>query len=322
MNVGYALREIRKHGTDRQWWRKRFLTHVVGRYFTTIGRPEATPLLERDWDVAVLLDACRYDLFEETVADHPLDGTLEKRRSVQSATPGYLRENVGDDDHHDLVYVTANPYVATMFDEDQFHAVDNVWRDGWDDDLQTVPPETMADRAIDALEAYPNKRVLVHFNQPHAPFVGEKRLGGRNYSAIREEALGGDRPDPEERRPTPFERLARGEVTKDEVWEAYRSNLERALPPVERILEATDGRTVVTSDHGNALGEWATPFPIRVYGHPLNVFIPALVDVPYHVHETGARREVIAEPPTETADDDDDVDDETKERLRMLGYAE
>ena len=33
MNLRYALGEVREHGTDREWWRKRFLTHVVGRYF-------------------------------------------------------------------------------------------------------------------------------------------------------------------------------------------------------------------------------------------------------------------------------------------------
>lgn len=320
MNVGYALEEIRKHGTDRQWWRKRFLTHVVGRYFTTVGRPSATPLVESDWDVAVLLDACRYDLFEEA-ADGRLPGTLERRRSVQSATPGYLRENFGDDDHHDLVYVTANPYVTTLLDETQFHAVESVWVDGWDEKLQTVTPETMADRALAALETYPNKRILVHCNQPHAPFIGETRLGGRNYSAIREEALGGERPAPDDRRPTPFEQLGRGEVTKAEVWTAYRSNLQRALGPVERILTAGNGRIVVTSDHGNALGEFAKPFPLRVYGHPLNVLIPALVDVPYHVHENGPRRDIVEEAPS-AAGSESHVPGKTAERLRMLGYAE
>lgn len=322
MNVGYAVREVIKHRDDRQWWRKRFLTHVVGRYFSTVGRSSATPLVDRDWDVAVLLDACRYDLFQETVADAPLQGTLEKRRSVQSATPGYLRENFGRDTHHDLVYVTANPYVHTMFDDGHFHATDNVWRDGWDEDLQTVLPETMAERAVAALEAYPNKRILVHFNQPHAPFIGEQRLGGRKHSAIREEAMGGDRPDPSDRRPTPFERLGRGEVTRDEVWDAYRSNLERAFPSVERILEAANGRIAVTSDHGNALGEWAKPFPIRVYGHPLNVFISPLVEVPYHVHDSGSRRDVVAAPPNQEASVEGDVESETRERLRILGYAE
>lgn len=45
----------------------------------------------------------------------------------------------------------------------------------------------------------------------------------------------------------------------------------------------TDGTTVVTSDHGNHLGEFATPFPIRLYGHPEGIRTPELIRVPWLV---------------------------------------
>lgn len=317
MPIRSALGEIRQHWRDTQWWRKRFLTHVVSRYFDIVGH-DGTPLVHKDWDNLLLLDACRYDLFEEALAEHPLDGTLSKRTSTETGTPGYLAENFGDRQFHDLVYVTANPYVNTKLADDTFHAVDPVWDDGWDDDLQTVLPETMADRALAAAEKYPDKRLLVHFNQPHAPFVGEHRLDGKKVSAIREVALGNDRPDARDRLRTPFEQLGAGERTHEEVWTAYRSNLLRAFPAVERLLEELSGLTAVTSDHGNALGERAWPFPIRVYGHPLGIPIPALTEVPWLVSQNGDRKDVTVEVPGET----DDVSEETEQRLRMLGYAE
>lgn len=321
MKVGYALEEIRKHGADRQWWRKRFLTHVVSRYYTSLRRPPSSPLVDRDWDNVILLDACRYDLFAEAIETHPLPGSLEMRQSAESGTPGYLAENFAGRQFHDVVYVTANPYVNTKLADDAFHAVESVWRDGWDDDLQTVTPETMGTWAREAAEQYPDKRLVVHFNQPHAPFIGEQRLDGRNVSAIRQEALGEEEPDPDERVPTPFEGLGRGDYTREEVWTAYRSNLERALPVVETLLEEFDGLTAVTSDHGNALGEFAKPFPIRVYGHPLGILIPALTDVPWYTHQSGDRKRVRVEPPAVDSSGDD-VDERTEERLRMLGYAE
>lgn len=319
VDLRYAIDEIRTHWRERQWWRKRFLTHVVSRYYGTIGAPEVSPLVERDWDNVLLLDACRFDLFAEVLEDHPLPGRLSKRRSVQSGTPGYLAENFADGTFHDVVYVTANPYVETELPADTFHAIDHVWRDGWDEDLQTVTPETMAERAEVAAERYPDKRLIVHFNQPHAPFIGDVRLDGRKASAIRQTALGDEALDPRDRLRTPFEQLGDGDRTRGEVWEAYRSNLERAMPAVDRLLTSLSGLTAITADHGNALGEFAWPFPIRVYGHPLGILTPALTEVPWHVYQNGDRKTVRTDPPVEG---DEGVDEETQARLRQLGYAE
>lgn len=317
MGLRHALREIRDHGTDRTWWRKRFLTHVVARYFDAMDDGGA-PVTAEEWDTLVVLDACRSDLFAEVLADHPLPGSLDRRTSVGTGTPDFLAGTFGDGTFHDVVYVTGNPYVSTDLDADQFHAVDEVWRDGWDEARQTVRPETMRDRTLAAVDDYPDKRVVSHFLQPHAPFVGEVRLPGeRENFAIREQALG--EADATRKMRTPFERLEAGELTRDEVWAAYRSNLAYAFPAVETLLEELDGLTAVTSDHGNALGERARPFPIRVYGHPLGVRIPALTTVPWFTHQTGERRKVVAEPPeTERRD----VDEATADRLRQLGYAE
>jgi hypothetical protein len=238
---------------------------------------------------------------------------------MASGTPDYLAANFGKGTFHDTVYVTANPYVDTELPEGTFHAVVSVWRDGWDDELRTVLPEVVADAAREAHETYPNKRLVVHFNQPHVPFVGEKRLAGRGIENIRARAMGsGDRPVDER---TPFERLGAGELDRETVWGAYRSNLERVFSVVENLLTDFPGRTAVTSDHGNALGERGWPFPIRVYGHPLGILIPALVEVPWLVHESGPRRDIKPAPPVGT-DDPEGVDTATKERLRELGYAE
>lgn len=317
MDLRYALSEIRKHGLDRTWWRRRFLTHVVSRYYDVVGGSEGTSILDADWDNCIILDACRYDLFEEVRADYPLPGTLSQRTSLDSATPGFLEKTFQDDTFHDIVYVNANPYVRMLLDPAQFHAVVDVWEDDWDDQHNTVFPEVMAKRALEAAECYPDKRLLVHFIQPHYPFVGEDSLGERDVFSIREQALGNE--DAVQRNPTPFELLERGTVTRQEVWAAYRSNLELAMPSVEKLLSELGGKSVVTADHGNAIGEWARPFPIRVYGHPVGIQIPALTSVPWLVHETGQRREIVSEA---SEMDRREVSADTQERLRKLGYAE
>lgn len=317
MNLRYALREIRKNGSDRTWWRKRFFTHVVSQYFTKVRKPDSDPVTDREWDNLIILDACRHDLFRELYQEEPLQGDLQSRTSVQSGTPGFLSETFANDKFHDIVYVTGNPYVNTDLPSDTFHAVESVWQDGWDDELHTVHPNTMAERTVEIANQYPDKRIISHFLQPHAPFVGDVKLGQREMFAIREQAMGDK--DARTRHRTPFELLDAGAVTHEEVWEAYRSNLKFAWPAVERLLSELPGLTAVTSDHGNAMGERAWPFPIRVYGHPLGILIPALTQVPWLTHTNGPRKEITAESPDSESTT---VDEATSERLRMLGYAE
>lgn len=317
-SITYALEEIRKNGRNTFWWRQRVLSHVVSQYFRRFGRSGDRPVHEEDWDTLVILDACRYDAFERAAAEYGLNGRLERRISRESGTPGFLRENFSEGQFHDTVYVTANAYVNTLLNDDTFHAVVPAWRDNWDDELNTVTPEGMAAACRAALETYPEKRHVFHFVQPHEPFVGETKLGVRE-SALREEALGREAKAHAEREPNSFERLARGDLSKETVWSAYRDNLDRAMPVVAGLLNDVGGKTVVTADHGEAFGEFAWPFPIRVYGHPLGVLIPALTEVPWFVSERGDRRAIRSDPPRHREQLDEDT---ATERLRMLGYVE
>lgn len=315
MNLRYAINEILTNGADSEWVRKRFLSHVVARYFE-LNPPEGrSPVVDHDWDTLVLLDACRYDLFEEAVSDHSIPGELSKRKSMASGTPDYLTKNFGGRTFHDTVYVTANPYVDTELPEDTFHHVVSVWRDGWNDELGTVLPETVAEAAREARENYPNKRFIVHFNQPHTPFVGEKRISGRGMRNLRSRAIG---EESQVNSRTPFEKLGAGELERETVWEAYRSNLDRVLPVVEDLLTSFQGLTAVTSDHGNALGERAWPFPIRVYGHPLGILIPSLIEVPWYTYENAERPTIRADQPAENAEES--IPREVEDRLHDLGY--
>lgn len=123
-----------------------------------------------DWDNCMILDGCRYDDFADRVH---LPGTLEQRQSLASSTPEFLRANLDGRDLRDTVYVTANPTLRQIGEiNTTFHAVVDVWNTDWDSDLCTVPPAPVTDRAIDAAKRYPNKRLIVHYLQPHYPFIG------------------------------------------------------------------------------------------------------------------------------------------------------
>jgi hypothetical protein len=269
-----------------------------------------------DWDTLVVLDACRYDMFED---QSELPGRLERRQSRASTTVEFLRANVHGRDLRDTVYVTANPQLYQHRTEiaTSFAAVVDVWSgEGWSDEHGTVLPETVTEAALSAAEAYPNKRLAVHYMQPHYPFLGAETA-----------FEGGDFTDADGDHENVWVQLLRGDVdvSRDEIWRLYRDNLDRVLPHVERVLTELDGRTVVTADHGNMVGERAFPVPFREWGHPRGIYTPELVDVPWLVHEDGPRRKIRrATPEEESTDGDRDTatDDAVADRLRDLGYAE
>jgi len=274
--------------------------------------PDGVDVMAEDWDNLVVLDACRYDLFE---AHHDLPGELTARESRAAHTSEFILGNFHERNLTDTVYVTASPILQRGYQyryDPEFHDVVNVWRaDGWDEEWNSVLPETMVEHALEAANSHPHKRLIVHFMQPHYPFIGsDLELDKQTV------------PDPEEIETDIWHEMMRGTDAppSDEVLAAYRQNLDRVLPHVARLLEALSGKSVVTSDHGNMLGERSWPVPIREWGHPKGIYTPELVTVPWLEYTNGLRRQITAESPVSmVADVDSDV---VQERLRELGYAD
>lgn len=261
---------------------------------------------EEDWDNLLLLDACRYDTFEDVAS---LPGSVEPRYVESSSTIEFLNRYLDGRDLTDTVYVTANPQLYRKSDRGyvsvEFHDVVQVWQEeGWDDDYSTVRPETVADAAERAAERYPDKRIVVHFLQPHYPYLGPT---GREH-------FDNDSLDF-------FNRVLNGDVDVDDeiLRRAYRENLEAVVPSVERLLEALRGKTVVSADHGEMFGERAFPLPMQEYGHPSGIHTEELTKVPWHVHEDGTRKDVVAGEST-AAGTGDVAEEVVEERLQDLGY--
>ncbi|WP_123538111.1 type 2 periplasmic-binding domain-containing protein [Halosimplex salinum] len=270
---------------------------------------DGVDIFTEDWDNLLLLDACRYDMFTE---QSTLEGRLEHRTSRGSSTREFLKGNFQNRELHDTVYVTANPQLYRHRDwlGASLHAVEHVWmEEGWDETRQTVLPETTTEAALDAAKRYPDKRLLVHYLQPHYPFITDETLPFDDS-----QPLG----NPNE--PASWYHVMTGDLSPStaDIWRAYRDNLDRALPHVERLLNDIEGRTVVTSDHGNMVGERAWPFPIREWGHPRGIYTEKLVKVPWLIHESGNRKSTAADEPKQETDHV--ASDVVERRLEDLGY--
>jgi hypothetical protein len=270
----------------------------------------------RDWDLLVLLDGCRFDSFEKCSW---LDGELDRATSLGSHSTEFIEQNFDGEQYHDTVYVSANPHVESLKHKDVFHDIVDVFDWGWDEELRTVPPETMAEATLEAAENYPNKRIISHFMQPHTPFIGGT---GKQITHAGITGEGAGRADAKSSTQLSLWMRLRYRLASEDtetIREAYEENLELALPHVQEIQDSVTGKVVVSADHGNMLGERMRPIPVKMWGHPPNLDHPALTRVPWLEMPCESRRETVAERPSEQTDEMADSD--MQERLRALGYA-
>lgn len=274
--------------------------------------------ISSDWDYCIVLDACRFDVFSDVYEDY-LAGTVEKRWSAGSSTPEWAyRTFTGT---HDISYFSGNPFINDLgipLDELKWGAsceyewtanrhiseVIDVWKHGWDDDLGTVPPESLEaslEEHRDLVER--TDRAVLHYMQPHAPYLsrgkGQKlrqiQKGIRKQDEAEAGAAGGPlssigdtiRPKLENalegreivQKAGLWLELDPGKLvqngTREAAMELYEENLRIVLETVADLVPELDGQVVVTADHGEAFGEDG------VWEHHVETHIPSLMEVPW-----------------------------------------
>ncbi|PSP70382.1 hypothetical protein BRC80_09010 [Halobacteriales archaeon QH_9_66_26] len=298
-HVADAYRNLRHGGPDVI---REFLSRA---YFGAVPSVDPDPVYAEDWDLLIVLDACRADLFDEVVADGSYEGLCggESRISAGSTSTEWLEGVFGDadpDDLRDTAYITGNPYSESHLDREAFGLVDEVWRYAWDDDLGTIPARPLTDRTIAVGRERSFDRMVVHYMQPHFPSIPDgDRDNGVTLGEFGDESM------------SVWEELRFGQRTESEVWESYRANLEYVLDEVGLLLDHVDAeRVVVTADHGNAVGE------AGLYGHAEGVALPCLREVPWC--KTTATDRQVHEPAQYDATATTGT---TAARLESLGYA-
>ena len=96
-----------------------------------------------DWDLCIVLDACRYDLLLEVAGEYSFLSDPTSKISVDSKTDAWTRKTFSRADVSHLentTYVTANPFSRQISEPANLHSIDHVWQYGWDDDDGTVLP--------------------------------------------------------------------------------------------------------------------------------------------------------------------------------------
>lgn len=215
--------------------------------------------MEENWDHLIVLDACRFDYFSEI---NNINGRLEKKESRGSSTTGWIRRNFTDE-YPDTVYVSGNAHISKTFLKEflgfnPFYKIIEVWDKGWDEELNAVPPAEINKHALIARDLYPDKKLIIHYQQPHFPSIGERNI-------------------PAEWAEPYYRQGYEKKWELEEIKEEYRESLRKVLKKVKKLLKNLEGKIVVTSDHGQCFGEFG------IYEHPYRIYIPPLIEIPWLV---------------------------------------
>lgn len=238
----------------------------------------------------VILDACRFDAFASIYGSY-FTGDLTRAWSAGYDTFQYVHR-CWPDEYPKVVYLSgATPvnshkslfegaYLKSLYGgyrpREHIGTIVDVWNHHWEPELGTCPPGPVADHTITAIENGAD-RLVAHFFQPHAPYVGKPKTGEfrllghvNNKNATPSSGEPADNPI--------WTAVRNGDISDDELRSAYYANLEAVLVHACRVVKAgldADLQVVVMADHGEALGEYGW------YAHPRGVPNPYLRVIPW-----------------------------------------
>lgn len=273
---------------------------------------EKQAINETEWDYLIVLDACRYDEFEK-MYDQFVEGELEKRISPGGGTAEWLYKTFTSRYNYD--YISANPFINSYgiplnqsfkgFEHDwnpteKFRTIIDSWDEDWDEEVDTVRPEDLTDRA---LQHESSRSTIIHYIQPHRPYIScpeegkvwnaRERITGTEEKTTKREIIDKTRglwnpifkmfPDSIKWKikdlfnveQDHFGKLVR-EIGAEKTREYYRKDLKLALKEVKRFAEENqDKKIIITADHGELLGENGD------WGHELGSDARGLREVPW-----------------------------------------
>lgn len=248
-------------------------------------------ILKTDWDIIIILDACRYDMFKEVIGNKFFGSIVHKADSEASYTAAWFRKHfINSTRYKDVIYISGNPqvnsYGVNLKTADVFFDVYNSWE----------TEENNFRVREDALYVYKNyeNRMIIHFLPPHYPYLFDsKKFNPFNliYKVFPSSILkkinrifiknnkNKFKLNKNARPISRIEETYKLVYTNKQIKDAYKRNLLNGLVHVAYIItHIKNKKIIITSDHAEYLGENGR------YGHG-GVRTELITTVPYVVIE-------------------------------------
>lgn len=235
---------------------------------------------------------------------------------------------------------------------EHFSHIYELWQSGWLEDKGTVAPDFVTDETLKCIGDIQTPKTIIHYMQPHAPYfclqessVGYTKGNVHNgpsdivsenvdtsstrfklkmicynnlLKCFKHNHLLGNHPDWQLRKwlnlpvKAPMEGVLRYHDVET-LRMAYQDNLEMVLKETARLISYLKGTIIVTSDHGELLGE------DNSFSHPIDSAHPILREVPwYTITQTDAK--AIPRMQSEEKPQSNEKEMVLKDRLQSLGY--
>ena len=238
---------------------------------------KSVDFISQEWDICVILDACRYDIFSDLYNDILIgDKKLKKAKTHCKGTFEWFTNNFDGQDCSDIIYI--DPII--MFDEimpnKSFYKIVRVWKTHWDYTHGTILPSSMTKVAVSEIMENPDKRFIIHYHQPHPPYLQDKFIGIDGAVDKPEEIL----KNIGKKRKFNFYQFFQGRLRKtigcknawyimskfgmtpldyygkiyvkygmDELYNGYKETLRMSLESLNDVIRNKNGKVVITADH-------------------------------------------------------------------------
>lgn len=292
------IRPIREFG----WYGVPLIASEIAHRYLISGE-EQTSVWDKEWDVLIVLDACRAEWLSTVASEFEFITEVDSIYSVGGHSAEWI-DRTFDDQYSqsikDCAYVTANHHSKWM-EPDKFAHFEDVTNYETDEETLPAPPaHVVTDQAIHVARTKDWNQMIVHYMQPHKPFLN-RGDGRRDVSLAAEWSTGYEM----------YRKVIKGDLTRSELERGFIDNLRYVLDEVELLIENIDAPTVaITSDHGNALGERF------LWDHRRGVNHPSVRRVPWA--ECSAEDKRTVEPAQYRVSEE--TQEEVKQRLKQLGY--
>lgn len=245
---------------------KDLLEDFALRNIEKVSEKDVKDIFTEDWDNLIVIDACRQDLWEEET------GMTGSRISKASTTSEYVEKNFSKGTYEDYIYISANPHFSDQKfkeltgrnPEDVFHTIFKTFNTKWDEKNGTVLPADTISDALTAQKLFPDKKLIIHFLPSHYPFIRKPISEGISPNL-----------DKDYRNCSPWKLAEKKQLDHESVEEGYRDNMNYVYEHLKDLEKELEGKTILTSDHGNLIGE------AGFYGHPANRNEKGLRKVPF-----------------------------------------
>lgn len=234
---------------------------------------------DTDWNLCVLIDSCRYDVFEEEYRSYFRTKPRVKRAvSGATCTREFMQKHLNRP-YIDIVFVNHAVSIGFWIPNTKFFKLVDVWKTHWDyERWGTIMPWDMTNVTKEMIKEYPKKRILLHYVQAHPPYLydflekynkikftpercfelkSKGKKESRNwksfYQGVMRKYLGYERT---------WKLLKRLHIEPDDYYgkiytdfgydvlkEGYRYNVALVLFEIKRLLKDYEGEVLITADH-------------------------------------------------------------------------